>query len=116
ELSRAGSLVHFVEEIVEAADIGICLDVGHAYLDGDVVETIETVSEHLLAVEIDDNQGRADDHLLPLDGSIDWPATLTSVQKVGYDGPLIFEIAGRGSTKDILARARRARVQVERLL
>jgi len=116
ELSRAGSLVHFVERVVDAADVGICLDLGHALLDGDVVDAIETVSEHLVAVEVHDNKGRSDDHLVPFEGSIEWASALTSVQKVGYDGALIFEVAGRGSTKEILARARTAREKMERLL
>jgi sugar phosphate isomerase/epimerase len=103
ELSRAGSLV-------------ICLDIGHAQLDGDVIEAIETVSEHLIAVEVHDNNRRTDDHLVPFAGSIDWPGVLTSVQKVGYDGALMFEISGRGSTKDILGLARKAREKMERLL
>ncbi len=116
ELSRAGSLVHFVEEVVEDMDIGICLDFGHAHIDGDLVETIETVSEHLAAVDVHDNQGRADDHLVPFEGTIDWPAALTAVQKVGFDGPLMLELAARGSTKETLARARRARLKMDRLL
>jgi sugar phosphate isomerase/epimerase len=116
ELSRAGSLVHFVERVIDVANVGICLDVGHAHLDGDLVEAIETVSEHVVAVEVHDNNRRSDDHLVPFDGSIDWPAALTSVQKVGYDGALIFEISGRGSTKEILKRARKAREKMERLL
>jgi sugar phosphate isomerase/epimerase len=115
-LSRAGSLVHFVEGVVDAEDIGICLDIGHAQLEGDVGEAIETVSEHLVAVEVHDNNRRTDDHLVPFAGSIDWASALTSVQKVGYDGALMFEIAGRGPTKEILARARKARDKMERLL
>ena len=105
ELSRAGSLVHFVEDDLDG--VGICLDFGHAHLDGDVVDAIETVSEHLIATHVHDNRGRTDDHLLPFEGTIDWPAALTAVQKVGYDGPFMFEIAPQGSTKDTLARARR---------
>jgi sugar phosphate isomerase/epimerase len=116
ELSRAGSLVHFVERVVDAADVSICLDLGHAHIDGDVIDAIETVSEHLTAVEVHDNNRRADDHLVPFDGSIDWPGALTSVQKIGYDGALMFEISGRGSTKEILSRARQAREKMERLL
>jgi sugar phosphate isomerase/epimerase len=116
ELSRAGSLVHFVEDVVDAPGIGICLDTGHAQIDGDVVDAVETVSEHLLAVELHDNNRRADDHLVPFEGAIDWPSVLTSVQKVGYDGPMILEIGGRGSTKEILARARKAREKMDRLL
>jgi sugar phosphate isomerase/epimerase len=116
ELSRAGSLVHFVEDVIDDAGVGICLDVGHAHLDGDLVETIETVSEHLIAVDVHDNHGRVDDHLVPFDGSIDWPGALTVVQKVGYDGPLMLELGARGSTKEILGRARKAREKMERLL
>jgi len=116
ELSRAGSLVHFVEDVLDAGAASICLDLGHAQLEGDVGEAIETVSEHLVAVEVHDNNRRTDDHLVPFAGSIDWAGALTSVQKVGYDGALMFEIAGRGPTKEILARARKAREKMERLL
>jgi sugar phosphate isomerase/epimerase len=116
ELSRVGSLVHFVEEVVEAPGVGICLDFGHAHMDGDLVDGIETVSEHLIAIHLNDNHGRTDDHLVPFEGSIDWPAALTSVQKVGYDGTLLFELAARGPTKDTLRKARKARDHMERLL
>jgi len=44
ELSRAGSLVHFIEEVLEETEVGICLDFGHAHMDGDLVDAIETVS------------------------------------------------------------------------
>jgi sugar phosphate isomerase/epimerase len=119
ELSRAGSLVHFVEEDLDAAegpDVGICLDFGHANLEGDVVDAIEIVSEHLVAAHVHDNRGRADDHLLPFEGTIDWPGALTAVQKIGYDGPLMLEINGRGPARDTLARARQARQRMEQLM
>jgi len=116
ELSRAGSLVHFVEEDLERTDVGICLDFGHAHLEGDLVDTIETVSGHLATTHLHDNRGRADDHLLPFEGTIDWPGALTAIQKVGYDGPLILEIEGRGATKETLQKAKRARERMERLM
>jgi sugar phosphate isomerase/epimerase len=115
ELSRAGSLVYFVEEVV-GAGVGICLDLGHAHMDGDLVDSIEVVSEHLIAAHVHDNLGRVDDHLVPFDGSIDWPAALTAVQKVGYDGTLVFELAARGPAKETLKKARRARNRMDRLL
>jgi sugar phosphate isomerase/epimerase len=114
ELSRAGSIVHFVEHDLDG--VGICLDFGHAHLDGDVIDAVETVSEHLIATHVHDNRGRSDDHLLPFDGTIDWAGTLLAVQKIGYDGPFMFEIVAQGSTKDTLARARTTREQMEQLL
>jgi sugar phosphate isomerase/epimerase len=115
ELSRAGSLVHFVDE-VDRPSVGICLDFGHAHLDGDLVDTIDIVSEHVTAVHVHDNRGRADDHLVPFEGTIDWPGALTGIQKVGYDGPLVLELDGRGPAKETLAKAARARARMERLL
>ena len=118
ELSRAGSLVHFVEDDVglDESPVGICLDFGHAHMDGDLVDAIETVSEHFVTTHVHDNRGRTDDHLVPFEGTIDWPAALTTIQKVGYEGPLIFEIAAHGSAKETLARAQKARQRMERLL
>jgi sugar phosphate isomerase/epimerase len=116
ELSRAGSLVHFIEEVVDASDVGICLDFGHAHMDGDLVEAVETVSEHLITTHVHDNRGRTDDHLVPFEGTIDWPGALTAIQKVGYDGTLLLEIAAHGSARDTLQKARKAREKMERLL
>lgn len=116
DLSRVGSLVHFVEEDLDGVDAGICLDFGHAHMDGDLVDAIETVSGHLIATHVHDNRGRADEHLVPFDGTIDWPGVMTAVQKVGYDGTLLLELATHGSPKATLVRAQQARARMERLL
>jgi sugar phosphate isomerase/epimerase len=116
ELSRPGSLVHLLERDLGAAGLGVCLDLGHAHLAGDVVDAIESVSEHLVAVDVHDNRGRVDEHALPFDGTIDWPTALATVQKVGYDGPLMFELAPRGPAGDVLARGERVRKRMERYL
>ena len=115
ELSRSGSLVHFVEEVLDEP-VGICLDFGHAHMEGDLVEAIETVSEHLLAVDLHDNRGRLDEHLIPFEGTIDWAGALTAVQKVGFEGPLVLELAPHGSIGIQLAQAKKARQRMERLL
>jgi len=116
ELSRAGSLVHFVEEDLDAPDVGICLDFGHAHMDGDLVEAIETVSGHVITTHVHDNRGRSDDHLVPFDGTIDWPGAMTALQKIGYDQTLLLEVAAHGTPKDTLLRAQRAREKLQRLL
>jgi sugar phosphate isomerase/epimerase len=116
ELSRAGSLVHFIETELESRSAGICLDFGHAHMDGDLIDAVETVSGHLVTTHVHDNRGRTDDHLLPFEGTIDCPGAMTAIQKVGYDGTLVLEIAAHGSAKDTLQRARKARERIERLL
>jgi sugar phosphate isomerase/epimerase len=116
ELSRAGSLVHFVDNVLESSGIGICLDFGHAHMDGDLVDAIETVSEHLVTTHVHDNRGRTDDHLVPFDGTIDWPGALTAIQKVGYEGTFLLEIAAHGSARQTLQKAQKARDRMEKLL
>lgn len=116
ELSRPASLVHFVEKLPDGAGAGICLDFGHAHMGGDVVEAIETVSEHLVTTHVHDNRGRTDDHLPPFDGTIEWPAALTGIQKVGYDGVLLFEVGQQGPTRATLQKLRAVRARLEMLL
>lgn len=116
DLSRSASLTQLIDRDIEHSNVGVCLDVGHARLEGDAADAIEMVSGHLVAVDIHDNRGRSDDHLVPFEGVIDWPSTLTTIRKVGYDGALTFEPALRGAPKDTLARCRSARRQMEALM
>jgi sugar phosphate isomerase/epimerase len=103
EHSPPGSAVHVVEDEVEAS-VGIALDFARADRDGDLIDAIEVVAEHLTAASV------------PVDGNIDWPSAMTTVQKIGYEGPLIFDGHWRGSAKEYLARARTAREKMERWL
>ena len=115
-LSKPESLVYFIEDVLDVGAASICLDMGHAHLGGDLVDTIETVSEHIAAVHAHDNRGREDEHLLPFEGTIDWAAALTTLQKVGYEAPIVLELASRGPTPETLARAAVARRRMEQLL
>jgi len=116
ELSDAQSLVTMLERDLEAPHAGICLDFGHAFLMGDVADAIETVSEHLITTHVHDNHRTRDEHLVPFEGGIDWNSALMSMQKIGYDGTYLMEVANTGSTDDVLERARRARQKFEKLL
>jgi sugar phosphate isomerase/epimerase len=115
-LSAASALVELVESDMDAGSVGICLDTGHARLMGDVVDAIETCSGHLVATHLHDNRGRADDHLVPGQGAVDWDATLLAFQKVGYDGPWMFELAAAADRRPVLERAVKARERFEALL
>ena len=101
--SPPGSLVHLVEEDLET-EVGIGLDFAREQRRGDLIDAIETVAEHLIAVRV------------PVESAIDWAAALTTVQKIGYEGPLVFDTDARGSTKETLARAKAARERMERLM
>ena len=115
-LSTPPALVRLLESDIEAADLGICMDVGHARLMGDVVDAIETCSGHLVATHLHDNRGRSDDHLVPGQGVVDWEATLLAFQKVGYEGAWIFEPAVASERRAVLERLVKARERFESLL
>lgn len=115
-LSTAAALVDLVESDIDAAALGICMDVGHARLMGDVVDAIETCSGHLITTHLHDNRGRSDDHLVPGKGVIDWDAALLAFQKIGYDGAWMFELAATPERKASLEQAVKARERFEALL
>lgn len=115
ELSAPSALVALVESEIEA-ELGICMDVGHARLMGDVVEAIETCSGHLFTTHLHDNRGKHDDHLVPGKGVIDWDGALVAFQKVGYDGVWMMELAAAADRRPVLEAAAKARERIEALL
>jgi sugar phosphate isomerase/epimerase len=116
QMSGPTALVDLIEEELELPNIGICMDVGHARLMGDVVDAIETCSGHIITTHLHDNRGKSDDHLVPGQGAIDWDAAMLSFQKVGYDGAWMFELAVAADRKPVLERAQRARERFEGIL
>jgi sugar phosphate isomerase/epimerase len=112
-LSAPGALVRLLEDEIEELDAGICLDYGHAHIMGDVAEAIEELSGHLVTTHVHDNRRRADDHLPPFGGSIDWDVAMMETQKIGYDGVLMFEVADTGNPVDVLERCVKARERLE---
>lgn len=114
DISTPASIVAMLEHDGDVGDAGICLDFGHAFLMGDVPDAVETCAEHLITTHVHDNHQRADDHLPPYLGAIDWDRALMSMQKIGYEGTYLFEVAGSGSTAAVLEETRRARQRFER--
>lgn len=114
-MSTPSSLVGLIESELEAR-LGICMDVGHARLMGDVVDAIEACSGHIVTTHLHDNRGRNDDHLLPGKGVIDWDAALVAFQKVGYDGVWMFELGATLDRRRTLEAAVKVRERFEALL
>lgn len=114
-LSSVDALVSLIDEDLDLPDVGICLDYGHAFLMGDVADTIEAASGHLLTTHVNDNDGKHDTHLVPFEGRIDWSTAVMTTQKVGYEGVWLMELADTGNPAGVLARARDASQRIERL-
>ncbi len=115
-LSTPEALVRLLEEEIAIGGAGVCLDFGHAFLLGDLIDAIEQVSGHLIATHVHDNNRREDSHLAPFEGRIEWPPALMAIQKVGYDGTLLFELADTSTPREVLEKARRARGRFDQMM
>jgi len=74
------------------------------------------LSGYIATTHIHDNRGKTDDHLVPFDGTIDWVATMTEFSKVGYAGPLVFEVPDHGDASGTLDRIVAARGRIQAIL
>jgi sugar phosphate isomerase/epimerase len=117
-LSAATTLGQFLEDDLDlpAPGAGICLDMGHAALMGDLPDAVDAVSGRLVTTHVHDNRGRRDDHLVPFDGKIDWATALMALQKVGYEGMLLFELASSGTPRETLEKTVVVRQRFEAIL
>ncbi len=116
DLATPESLAGWLDGDLDLGDAGVCLDFGHAHLVGGSVEAVEVLSGHIITTHVHDNAGRADDHLLPFAGTIDWPGTAMALSKVGYTGPLIFELPNHGDADRTLTAAVGARRRLQAIL
>jgi sugar phosphate isomerase/epimerase len=115
-LSTPADLIEMLERSFEGTNLGICMDVGHAHMLGDVADAIETASEYLATTHIHDNRGKSDDHLVPFQGTINWAAAIMAFEKIGYDGVLMYEVRAAESPRAVLERAVSARHKLEALM
>ena len=83
----------------EVPGLGLTLDVGHANLGGAVnksIAIIEKFGKLIRHVHLHDNRGgqsKDDDLHLPIGaGTVDFPAIMTSLLRVGYDGTMTLEV------------------------
>jgi sugar phosphate isomerase/epimerase len=116
DLSTPEALVTLLERDLDAPHAGICLDFGHAHLIGDVADAVEIAAEHVIAAHVHDNRRQDDDHLPPFRGTINWDMALMAMQKIGYEGTYLLELANTGSPAAVLEEALRARQRFERTL
>jgi sugar phosphate isomerase/epimerase len=96
-------------EALKGADVGVCLDTGHAYLAGDLWNVAQKLGDRLKVIHASDNKGKYDDHLPPGEGAIDWLRFCRQLHDSGFQGSIIMEIAGKGETQHILESAQQAR-------
>lgn len=90
-LSRVEDVADLVNEI-NSPHIKMTLDTGHANIfPGRVSDQIRYAGGLIKIIHAHDNDGTADSHLHPYDGTIDWADLVEGLYDVGFDGVFNFE-------------------------
>jgi sugar phosphate isomerase/epimerase len=88
--SHMNDLTNIVK-LVNHKNIGLVLDTGHAQISGNLSEETMAARDFLISTHVHDNNGRADSHLPPGEGVIDWTAWKFTLDEIAYTGPIMLE-------------------------
>lgn len=78
---------------VGSARIRMCLDTGHANITtGDVPGVIRAAAPAVAYLHIHDNDGAADDHRMPGEGTVHWPAVAAALRDTGCPAVRMLEV------------------------
>ncbi len=90
------------KRIQEASPYGewltMCMDTGHTnkstrFGNPKVGDVIRMLGKDITVLHLNDNNAFADEHKIPMMGSIDWKDTFNALDEIGYDGVYNMEIA-----------------------
>jgi sugar phosphate isomerase/epimerase len=95
---------------------GICLDTGHAHLNGELSSALPAIGDRIRLIHLNDNQGDRDAHLPPGQGTINWSAFAEQLTLSGYRPALTIELNTSPSVAVTLKAAGEARRFILRLL
>jgi len=82
--------------IEDLPNTGICLDTGHAHISGVLEVILKTLKDKIIAFHLSDTYDSVDQHLIPFEGTVDWPNFREkALDRKGLEF-LTFETRGRG--------------------
>jgi protein FrlC len=91
-LLTCSATLDFVNQL-DYPNLGVLLDNGHAFVvDEQPEQALRELENKLFHVHLDDNNGKRDQHLIPGDGTFDFPPFIRALEEIGYDGFLGIEL------------------------
>jgi sugar phosphate isomerase/epimerase len=97
EMGDPAYLRAFVDE-TRLTGLRFNFDIGHAHLsdfpeDARIEKSFSPLRDLISSVHVHDNHGEKDEHLLPYDGTIDWPAAIKILQSAPQTSlPIVLEL------------------------
>jgi sugar phosphate isomerase/epimerase len=102
EMSTPDKLVEFIQT-THFDDVGVCFDIGHAHIMGNVTEAFETLKSHIRSTHLHDNSKEKDSHLWPGKGTIDWTEAMQLLRSAPNTPPLLLEIEADDKVNPVAA-------------
>jgi sugar phosphate isomerase/epimerase len=106
-----GLFVEYAAELAEVIDrldhprLGANFDVGHAIVAGeDVPAALRLLRGRIWNLHVEDLPGRKHYHMIPGDGTVDWPALGQALRDIHYDRYATVELYTQSADPDTAAR------------
>jgi len=100
ENTSAINNLYYILDNVDSLNIGLCYDSGHVNCRTPGIDLLTKYGPRLMSLHLHDNMGyiegkrEEDMHLLPFDGTVDWPELMDSIRRTGYRGAISLEAVG----------------------
>jgi len=92
----------YVLEQIDAPRLGFCFDSGHHNArKAPEEDMLARFGHRLMSLHLHDNHGARDEHLLPFDGTTDWPTQMRAIAKTGYRGPTTLEVTLKAGYENV---------------
>ena len=115
EIGSPASLQHFIAD-THLHDLRLCLDTGHAHMEGTVETAFDAMRDRLVTSHIHDNHGEKDEHLLPFTGTIDWDAALGALAGSPQPVALVLELKAQPDGTPALDQIRSTFDKIEKIM
>ena len=81
---------------IDLPNVGACLDVGHAHLQGGspLDQWVDVLGPRIRHMHLHDNDGGSDQHLATGDGTIDWHRLVAALRRNGLTPAATLEVEG----------------------
>ncbi|HEX4809362.1 MAG TPA: sugar phosphate isomerase/epimerase family protein [Bryobacteraceae bacterium] len=89
-LSSAERLNYFLGQT--HLKLNYCFDIGHAHMASGVEAEFEMMKDRIRSTHLHDNDGKADLHLYPAQGTINWPKAMALLGSRPEQFPLLLEL------------------------
>ena len=103
-IEKTDELVALIKTL-GSKNFGANLDLGHVDVNGeDPCEAIRKLKGSIFNVHLEDIRAHKHYHRIPGDGDMDFPAIFKTLEKIGYNGPLTWELYTYDEDPDLACR------------